>query len=250
MRDRTATQQLLLSDAVDRSVAHIDFSPFTGKSIYLDTQYVSDPKTGAFVSTGYIISSLRQQMMAAGCLLREKAEDAEFIVEARVGALGMDGHEINYGLPPSNVVNAAAAAVAQTPVIPPLPEISFGRKAEDSAAAKIGLFAYRRETREPVWQSGTSVARSHARSKWLMGAGPFQSGSIYNGTHFAGERLRANPFVESQQDENDQEAKYRTANIFDADLRAELSDTASSDSSRISRLPEQPADESPDASRQ
>src|SRR5262245_17261643 len=78
MRDNTATQQLLLSDAVDRAVSHIDFSPLNGERVYLDTQYLaeekqssSSQKSGSLVNSDYIISSLRQQMMAAGCMMQE-----------------------------------------------------------------------------------------------------------------------------------------------------------------------------------
>ncbi|MCA9246652.1 MAG: hypothetical protein KDA42_06035, partial [Planctomycetales bacterium] len=48
-RQNSATEQLLLSDAVDRSVARIDFAPLTGKKVYLDTQYVQPVKQGGFV---------------------------------------------------------------------------------------------------------------------------------------------------------------------------------------------------------
>lgn len=239
MRERTATQQLLMSDAVDRAVSHIDFSPLSGEEIYLDTQYLNEAKSTSLVNNQYIISSLRQQMMAAGCYLMDKPEEAAYIVEARVGALGMDGHEINYGFPSNNVLNAAAVAlpVPNSP-LPAVPEISFGRKTEDSAAAKLAVFAYRRETREPVWQSGLSVARSKAQGKWILGAGPFQSGTIYEGTMFAGQRLRANPFDEEELTETEQEDNYRTVEIYDPSLEAKLNGTADRRRApRLSRLP-------------
>ncbi|HWL07783.1 MAG TPA: DUF6655 family protein, partial [Planctomicrobium sp.] len=55
-------------------------------------------------------------------------------------------------------------------------------------ASKLGLFAYDKTSREVVWQSGSSVARSTAKDLWVFGIGPFQRGSIYNGqVRFAGE---------------------------------------------------------------
>ena len=56
-------------------------------------------------------------------------------------------------------------------------------------AAKIAVFAYHRETRQPVWQSGIARASSSAKDTWLLGAGPFQSGTIHKQPKFAGERL-------------------------------------------------------------
>jgi hypothetical protein len=59
------------------------------------------------------------------------------------------------------------------------------------------VFAYDRDSRTPVWQSGTSVAISDAKNVWVLGAGPFQRGTIYNGTRFAGSRL-PNPLAQSK----------------------------------------------------
>ncbi len=55
------------------------------------------------VSADYVISGIRQQMLAAGCNLVEKKEEAELICEARCGALGTDGHSVIYGIPPAMV---------------------------------------------------------------------------------------------------------------------------------------------------
>ena len=62
VKSRSATEQLIISDAVDRSVSQIDFRPLSGKKVYLDTQYVRSIKGPGFVNADYIISSLRQQM--------------------------------------------------------------------------------------------------------------------------------------------------------------------------------------------
>lgn len=194
-KGRIATEQLLASDAVDRAIAQIDFRPLRGQQVYLDTQYLkTDPKTRiGYVDGDYVISTLRQQMIAAGCLLQEKEADAEFVVEARMGTLGNDAREIVYGLPASSPISAAAsAASALNPALPPvptLPEISLARREDHSAAAKIGCFAYHRETGRPVWQSGLAVARSKAKDTYFLGAGPFQKGEIYDGLQFNDESL-------------------------------------------------------------
>jgi len=189
-RSRMATEQLLMSDAVDRSVAQIDFAPLAGKRVFFDTQYLNTIKGLGFVNSDYIISSVRQQMLAAGCMLSEKQEDAEDIVEGRCGALGTDGHEVTYGVPASPGLSNFASMLPNAPTLPLLPEIAIAKKEDNRAAAKIGLFAYHRETRMPVWQSGVSVSSSDAKDTWVFGAGPFQNGDIYDGAQFAGSRLR------------------------------------------------------------
>ena len=128
-KSRSATEQLLVSNAVDRSVASIDFRPLSGRSVYLDTQYVQSVKGLGFVNADYIISSIRQQMLAANCHLEEDRNKADYIAELRVGALGSDAHYVTYGIPPSNSLSTAASLVPNAPPIPLIPEISLAKLA-------------------------------------------------------------------------------------------------------------------------
>ena len=188
-KSRVATEQLLVSDAVDDAVASIDFRNLAGRTVFFDSKYIRNVKGAGFVNADYIISSLRQQMIAADCRLVENHADAEIIAEARVGTLGSDGNEVSFGIPASNALSTAATLVPSAPVIPTIPEISFARKEGQVGAAKIAVFAYERESGRPIWQSGIARSRSTSQDFWLFGAGPFQNGSIYKGTRFAGERL-------------------------------------------------------------
>ncbi len=180
-----ATDQLIAGDAVDRSVAQVDFRLFAGKKVFLDTQYVNKTVPGVgFVTSEYIVSSLRQKMMCDGSLLQEKADEADFIIEMRIGALGADGHEIVFGMPPNNYASiAASVSPTSSPaaaILPSMPELSVAKKDDQMAAAKVALFAYNRHTREPIWQSGISESRSVVADRWFFGAGPFQKGNVYN----------------------------------------------------------------------
>lgn len=192
-KQHEATQQLMASDAVDTAIARIDFTPLDGQSVYFDTTYIKNYKGIGFVNAEYVISSLRQQMFAAGLKVKESKDEADFIIEGRVGALGENDHEVVYGLPATNALNAATSAVASTssiPIVPTIPEISIARRNDAAATAKIGVFAYHRETGERVWQSGLKVARATSKDLWVMGAGPFQRGTIYDDkVRFAGTEL-------------------------------------------------------------
>ena len=202
-KTRTATEQLLMSDAVDRSIARIDFRPLKYQTVYLDTQYIKSVKGFGFVNADYVISALRQQMTAAGCLLEDSAEEAEYIVEARIGALGTDAHEVIYGIPANTGLAEAATLMPSAPPIPLVPQISVAKKEDMMGAAKIALFAYHRETRQPVWQSGIAVATNNAKDAWIFGAGPFQFGTIYEGTQFAGSRLQV-PLIGKKLEEEEE----------------------------------------------
>ncbi len=195
----TATEQLLMSDAVDSTIAKMDFRALGGHKVFLDTTYV----VGAgkvipgvampinLINSDYVISALRQQLTAAGCMLVDNREAAEIICEARCGALGTDGHTVTYGIPANNFLNSASSVIPGTPTLPSIPELSVAKREMKSAAAKVSVFAYDRETREPLWQSGIAQAGSSARDTWILGIGPLQYGTIYKGTRFAGKRLRS-----------------------------------------------------------
>lgn len=195
----TATEQLLMSDAVDSTIAKMDFRAIGGHKVFLDTTYV----VGAgkvipgvampinLINSDYVISALRQQLTAAGCMLVDTRDAAEIICEARCGALGTDGHTVTYGIPANNFLNSASSVIPGTPTLPSIPELSVAKREMKSAAAKVSVFAYDRETREPLWQSGIAQAGSSARDTWILGIGPLQYGNIYKGTRFAGKRLRS-----------------------------------------------------------
>lgn len=185
---RIGTEQLLISDAVDQAVDRIDFSALKDVKIYLDSRYISSLRTNLFIDSSYVISSLRQQLTASGALIQDDREKATLIVEPRVGALGADGHDVTYGIPQSGALSSAVSAVSGSS-IPVIPEISLGRTDAQSGVAKLVVFAYDRESREPVWQSGLAKAESTSSNTWIMGAGPFQRGSIHEGVRFAGRKL-------------------------------------------------------------
>lgn len=189
---RTATEQLLLSEAVDRAVNQIDFSPLSGRSVYLDTKSLRPAQLGTqLIGSDYVASALRQKMLAARCRVEEKQELADVIVEARVGALATNGHDVVYGLPASNGLAALSTAIAGGPAIPPIPELSLGRTNMLAGISKIAVFAYDRVTSEPVWQSGNSKFESTARSSWIFAAGPFVRGNIFNSPRFGESNLKA-----------------------------------------------------------
>ena len=178
VQTRHATEQLLISDAVDQSISQLEFSALASEKVFLDTQYLRRVNGVGFVNADYITSALRERMVADQCRLQDNRNDADFVVEVRVGALGTDGHDVNYGIPGSGALSATGALLG-TSGIPSLPEISLARKDERRAAAKIGVFAYHRESKEPIWQPGAVQGSSVAKATWVLGAGPFHDGRIY-----------------------------------------------------------------------
>ncbi len=185
---RSGTEQLLISDAVDNAVAKLDFHELSGHKVFFDTSFLQSVRSDNFINDDYVISAIRQQLTAAGALVQEDRKGADTIVEARVGALGTDGHEITYGIPKTGGISAAASALSSSPIAS-LPEVSFAQTNTQAGIAKVIVFAYDQTTKEPIWQSGVARAESHCSHTWVLGAGPFEKGSIYEGQRFAGKEI-------------------------------------------------------------
>ena len=156
---RTATEQMVLSDAVDKAVSRLDFRVLAGKSVYFDPQYLDGT-----VDRGYLISTLRQHLLASGCILQEDRAKATYVVEARSGGVGTDRHSVLLGVPQMTVPSVLPGQPTQ------IPEIPFARKTDQNGVVKVAVFAYNRQTGQPVWQSGTVTALSSSRDIWLFGA--------------------------------------------------------------------------------
>jgi hypothetical protein len=169
---RTATEQLLISDAIDRAISQLDFGPLKGERIYLDTQYLNTT-----IDKDYLISTLRQHMLASQLTLCPQKDAADYVVEARSGAVGTSRHDLLYGVPATNLPSISPVPGAPNQI----PEIPFAKRTDQMGVAKLAVFAYDNETGERVWQSGMTRVVSNAKDLWVLGAGPFQRGTIYSG---------------------------------------------------------------------
>lgn len=172
---RTATEQLLISDAIDRAVQSIDFSKLAGQSVYFDDRHLYE-----VIDDGYLISSLRQHLLASGCILKDDRGQATFVVEPRAGAIGTDNDELLFGIPATNVPQLTLLSGLPSAI----PEVPIIKRHHQRGVAKIAVFAYRSDTGEPAWQSGIATNESTANDVWLFGAGPFKKGTIHDGTSY------------------------------------------------------------------
>lgn len=182
---RTATEQFLISQAIDEAVGRLDFRPLAGKAVFFDEKYLEDT-----VHKKYLASSLRQQLVASGVLLHEKAEEADYIVEARSGVIGTNRNDSMFGVPSLSI----------PPVVPGIPtntpEVALAKKTNQQAAAKIAVYARHQATGNRIWQSGVVTAETFEKNSWLFGIGPVQQSSYRDGPRFIGETVKV-PFVAS-----------------------------------------------------
>lgn len=180
---RAATEMLLVSQAADNAVAQIDFSPLSGKTVFVDSTGVDKD----IIDKGYLVSLIKQQLVGAGAMYQEEKLRAEYILDIRAGGLGTDRHSVLVGTP----------AVQLPSVVPGLPtnipEIALMKKSDQRGVAKIAVFAYNRISGRALWQSGAVEATSTLKDTWIFGTGPFTRGTIREGTELAGEKLPSIP---------------------------------------------------------
>ncbi len=195
-KSKTGTSQLLMSNAVDLTVGDLDFSAVAGEKVFLDTQFINVKVSsyGPFVGTQYIVSSLRQQLIAHGCELLDSKAESDYVIEARVGALGTDSQTITYGIPGNNTLGNMASLIPNAPAVPVIPEISIAKRDDTAGIAKISVFIYETKTKMPIWQSGIEYARSTSNDMWIFGAGPLQWGPVHGQAKFAGTPLNFENF--------------------------------------------------------
>jgi len=183
---RTATEQLVIADAIDQAVSELDFSVLAGSKVFLDTSNLD-----AQTHRGYLVGALRQQLLVNGCRLAKSRDDAEYIVEARCGAIGTDRHDLMFGLPQITLPSFVPA-----PGLPAqIPELVLAKKTKQIGVVRLSVFVYAAKTGQGVWQSGLAQKSSIASNFWILGAGPFERGPHRHGMSFAGKTLRF-PFVD------------------------------------------------------
>lgn len=164
---RSATEMLLVSQAIDRSVNQLDFTGLARKPVFFEEKVLD-----GVTDKHYLASSLRAKMLADGCLLVEDKAKATYVVEARAGCVGTDKHSLLVGIPQMNLPTIMPG---QPPAIPEMPLI---KSTDQQGVAKILVFAYNRVTGQAAWQSGVQESLTRSKDTWVMGTGPFQKGSI------------------------------------------------------------------------
>ena len=177
---RSATEQLLITDAMDRAVSELDLRALAGKTCYIDSAPLRK-----ITDSEYLVSCIRQHMFASGCMVMSSKGEADYIVEVRAGAVGTDRHDVLYGVPAVNV----PTVVPVSGIPSQIPEMPIVKKTDQRAVVKLSLFAFNQKTGRPIWQSGAVPEESGAKAVWVLGAGPFQRGTIFDGMEFAGDKI-------------------------------------------------------------
>src|SRR5262249_54668605 len=94
---RTATEQLLISSAADRMGINLGSNMQPGTKVFVDPSLVEG------LDTKYTIGVIRDRLMKAGGRMVAKKEDADIVVEPRIGAQSIDQDGVLVGIPSFSV---------------------------------------------------------------------------------------------------------------------------------------------------
>ncbi|MDG2391444.1 MAG: hypothetical protein P8M30_19230 [Planctomycetaceae bacterium] len=158
---RTATEQLLISNAIDDSLSNVDFGAFAGHNVFLEEKYMES------VDKNYTIGSIRHRLMMQGVSIVDKKENSDICLELRSGGVGTDSSKMFLGIPEVAI-----------PGMVTLPELRFVSKESQNAAAKLGIVAYHTKSGQILGDGGVSLAQSDRNNWYVLGIGPYENGSL------------------------------------------------------------------------
>lgn len=165
---RTAREQLLISNAIDQSLAKVNFASLAGSRVYIEEKYLDG------VDKPYVVGSLRHHVLRTGASIVGKAEEADVVMEARSGGIGTDMSEKFIGTPEIAL-----------PGMLSIPEIRVAENKAQQGYAKIGLVVLDAKSGQLLGEGGVSMARSDDSNWYVMGMGPFPSGTIHSDLEYA-----------------------------------------------------------------
>jgi hypothetical protein len=168
---RTATEEYLMSVAVERAVEQISAHALRDRKVFVDTTYIGAVQTSAQHS--FLIAETRASLLIAGVRLVPQREQAEIILEMRSGGLSVDRLEYLLGIP---AITVPAVDVSGVPLL--TPELAFVKNTKQLGFAGVAYVAYWQDSGEIVARSGPFVGRTLRDDWWFFGFGPRTIGDI------------------------------------------------------------------------
>jgi len=170
---RTATEQFLMSEAVAHAIDRLNASALRDRKVYLDSTYLFTTSPQATPEQTFMLGELRAKLLATGVRLVDKREEAQIIVEARSGGVGVDRQEYLLGIPGLLIPGGVGG-----PVPLATPELAIIKSTKQYGYANVAIVAYWADTGEWIVSSGPFIGRTAREDFWFFGLGPRTDGNI------------------------------------------------------------------------
>ncbi|MEJ0068353.1 MAG: DUF6655 family protein [Pseudomonadota bacterium] len=132
---QTATEQLLISTAVDRAVDQLNPTIPAGTTVFVDAQYFDNAPGDAALYTKYAVASIRDRLLHQGARLVDDRKAADMIAELRTGGQSVDHHDFLIGVPAIPIPIPLAGTVTT-------PKLSLFETDRQTGIAKLAITAF------------------------------------------------------------------------------------------------------------
>lgn len=129
---RTPEEQLLLSKAVDYSLAGMTHAKLAGQKAFLDVSGLE------CVDKAYVVDALKQNLAASDVRLVDKADEAEFIITARAGTVATQAGSALFGIPALKIPIPMVGTTDS-------PEVALFKWVKQDGLAKLCVSAYSKD---------------------------------------------------------------------------------------------------------
>ncbi len=155
---QTATEQLLVTTAIDDAVTKMNVSSVApGTRIFVDTSFFDGlGRDRTILFPKYAMAAVRERLLRAGALLANDRQTADVIVELRTGGQSVDHNNLFVGIPSLTV---PIPPTFTTPVT--TPELALFKRDRKTGVAKLEIVAYRRDSGAFTGASGASFGASN-----------------------------------------------------------------------------------------
>lgn len=160
---RTAVEQFLISTVVENGIGYADFTPYKGKKIFIEYDYLAPQ-----VDKPYVQGSFEMHLAQQGLLVCRDAKAADYIVQILCGVLATDAHSIMIGTPTLPI------PIPDTSISVAIPEIPLFKKLTRSGYGRFAFNILNAKDRTPV-KVIKGIEASTSYTNWTILLIPFKS---------------------------------------------------------------------------
>lgn len=153
---RSATEQLLISTAVDRAIEKVNLKVPPGTKVFVN----ADQLEGA--DGKYAAGQMKDRLLRNGAHLVDDKGKADAIVEVRAGALSIDDKQTLIGIDSFDVPIPLAGEAAK------IPQIALYSDKARQGVAKLAAFGYSTSDGELIDITGPQFGYSHQYERTLL----------------------------------------------------------------------------------
>ena len=155
---QTATEQLLVTTAIDDAIAKMNVSSLTaGTRIFVDTSFFDGTgRDRTILFPKYAMGAVRERLLRAGALMADDKQTADVVVELRTGGQSVDHNSLFVGIPS---ITIPIPPYFTAPVT--TPELALFKRDRKTGVAKLAIVAYGRGSGAFTGASGAAFGSSN-----------------------------------------------------------------------------------------